>query len=351
MVESVVVRLGDIAAAVGGSLSGDPEFRIARVLPVEKADHASIAVVMHSKYFDRVDSLGAGAVIVPASSTATRTNVIRVENPRRALLSLLPLFGGEAPLADGVHPGATVSPSATLGERVRVAAGAVIGDRVVLGDDVEIHANAVIGAGASIGEGSVIHPNATIYGGTKIGRRVIVHAGTVIGSAGFGYEATENGLEKIPDLGHVEIEDDVHIGANCAIDRAMIDVTRIGAGTVIDNLVQIGHNSVTGKHCIIAGQAGISGSVTLGDNVILLGQAGVADHVTLGDGVRIGAKSGVHSSIEGGDWVGSPAMKRERYGRVYATYANLPEYREKVRSLERKVAELERALEQLLSLR
>lgn len=351
MVESVSIRLGDIAAAVGGALTGDPELRVSRVMPVEKADAASIAVVMHPRYFDGVDALEAGAVIVPATLALTRTNVIRVENPRRALLSLLPLFGSETRLPVGVDPRAVVAATATLGARVRIAAGVVVGDEVQLGDDVELHANTVIGPQTTIGTGTVIHPNVTIYGGTRVGRRVVIHAGTVIGSAGFGYEPTDDGLQKIPDLGHVEIEEGVHIGANCAIDRAVLDVTRIGAGTIVDNLVQIGHNSVTGKHCILAGQAGISGSVTLGDGVIVLGQAGIADHVTVGSGVRIGAKAGIHSSVESGDWLGSPAIPREKFGRVYATVANLPQYREKVRTLEAKVAELEKALEQLLSLR
>jgi UDP-3-O-[3-hydroxymyristoyl] glucosamine N-acyltransferase len=181
----------------------------------------------------------------------------------------------------------------------------------------------------------------------RIGRRVIIHAGSVIGADGFGYAPQGGALEKIPQIGIVEIEDDVEIGANCTIDRATLEITRIGAGSKIDNLVQIGHNSHIGRNVVLVSQVGISGSVTIGDDVMVAGQAGIADHVTIAPGVRIGAQSGVHSDLLSGAWLGTPALPVEKAGRMFAVLPHLPDYRERVRALETRLAELQKLIEQL----
>lgn len=340
------LTLGEIADAIGGIVEGDPSRVVERVRGIEHAGTREIAVVFDPR--QNLDGSQAEALVIPADSTTSRPNVIRTPDPRRSLAPLLALFVHSDNGTGGVSPRAFVAPSATLGDGVCIAPGAYVGERVTLGDRVKIHANAVIGDSSVLGDDCVIHPNVTIYAQSRLGHRVIVHAGTVIGSDGFGFMPDgERGPQKIPHLGSVEIDDDVEIGANCAVDRATLEVTRIGPATKIDNLVQIGHNSQIGPRCLLAGQVGISGSVTLGADVSLGGQVGISDHVSVGDRVRVGAKSGVHSSIADGAWMGSPVMPHERAGRVYVTLQHLPEYRERVRALEARVEELQKMIAEL----
>ena len=186
----------------------------------------------------------------------------------------------------------------------------------------------------------------TLYPGVRLGCRNRIHSGAVIGSDGFGYDRDAGGVQnKIPQVGTVEIGDDVEIGANITVDRATLGATRIGDGTKIDNLVQIGHNSTIGKHCCLIGQVGLSGSVTLGDYCVLAGQAGVADHVTLANNVIVGAQAGVHRDLGPGPWLGSPAIPADEAYRVYTALSRLPEMRRTLRVLEERLKELERAVE------
>jgi UDP-3-O-[3-hydroxymyristoyl] glucosamine N-acyltransferase len=338
------MTLGEIALAIGGTVDGDPLRLVERVRGIETAGSREIAVVFDRRYFAAIDRCGAEALVIPEDWGTTRTNVIRVPDPGRSLAPLAALFA-RSEARPGIDPHAFVAPSAALGTDVSIAACAHVGENVCLGDRVRIHANAVIGDDCVFGDDCVIHPNVTIYPRSRLGNRVVVHAGTVIGSDGFGFVHGE----RIPQVGIVEIEDDVEIGANCTIDRATFEVTRIGAGTKIDNLVQVGHNSDIGPHCVLVGQSGIAGSVTLGAGVQLGGQSGVSDHTTVGPGVRIGAKSGVHSDIAEGEWLGSPAQPRELAGRIFAILPHLPEYRERVRELEARVEELQKIVAALLA--
>ncbi len=341
--------LAEIAQVIGGRVDGDRGRVIERVRSIESAGAAEIAVVYDSRYFVAIDESAAEAVVIPENCGAKRDNVIRVPDPRRAIAPLIALFNGSAAGATraGISPWAFVAQSARIGEDVSVAPGACIGEHAEIGERVRIHSNAVIGERCVIGDDCVIHPAVTLYPGTSLGKRVVIHAGTVIGSDGFGFAPGEHGLERIPHAGIVEIEDDVEIGANCAIDRAMLEVTRVGVGTKIDNLVQIGHNASLGPGCVLVGQSGVAGSATLGAGVQLGGQSGISDHVRVGAGVRIGAKSGVHGDITKGEWMGSPALPREKAGRMLAFLPHLPEYRERVRVLESEVRELRKMIEEL----
>jgi UDP-3-O-[3-hydroxymyristoyl] glucosamine N-acyltransferase len=350
-----LIALGDIARHLGGTLDGDATLPIARVRGIEQAGAGEIAVVSDSRFTLLIETSHAAALVVARTCGSERKDLIRVDDPKRALAALIALFKPAELVPAGIEAGAEVAPTARLGARVFVASGAHIGDDAVLGDDVCVYANAVIGAGTIIGDGSVIHPNVTIYPRTTaIGRRVVIHAGTVIGSDGFGYTPNgespsgESTIEKVPHLGRVEIEDDVEIGANCTIDRATLEVTRIGAGSKIDNLVQIGHNSEVGKNVILVAQAGVSGSVTIGDGAMIAGQAGIADHVKVGPGVLVGAQAGVHADAPTGQWLGTPALPRDRAGRMFAVMPHLPDYRERVRTLESKVEALQKLLDRLL---
>jgi len=334
--------LATIADAVGGELEGDPGLEIQRVRDVEDAVEGDICVLIHRRWAGRVAELRASAVIVPTDLEAVPRNVVRVANPRQALIRVLQLFYPEERPKGSVSAAAFVSPRATLGRDVFVAAGATIEDEAVIGDRCAIHGGAHVGRGVSLGEDSVLFPNVTLYPGVRIGRRARIHAGAVIGSDGFGYDRDDSGVQhKIPHVGGVEIGDDVEIGANSAIDRATMGATHIGDGCKIDNLVQIGHNCKLGKHCCIIGLAGLSGSVTLGDCCVLAGQAGVADHVTLADNVIVGAQSGVHRDLSPGPWAGSPAIPAGEAYKVYTALSRLPEMRKTLRALEERVRTLE----------
>ena len=340
--------LGAITQALAGELSGDESLRIERVREVVEAGKGDITVVIDRRYLRRLDELPAAAVVVAAGVEAQRSNVVRVANPKRALVTLLRLFHPATVRPATIEPGAQVSPKAQLGRSVFVGAGATIEAGAVIGDGCQVHGGAFVGEEVVLGEGCEIFPNVTLYPRIRLGRRVRVHGGTVIGSDGFGYFRDESGVqEKIPQVGSVEIGDDVEIGANCAVDRATMGATRIGRGSKIDNLVQIGHNCEIGEHCCIIGLVGLSGSVKIGDYCVLAGQAGIADHVTLADHVVVGAQAGVHRDLGPGNWLGSPAIPAEEAYRVYTTLSRLPEMRRTLRSLEERIALLEAELAHL----
>jgi len=236
-----------------------------------------------------------------------------------------------------VAESAHVAGDATVMAYAVVGAGSVVEARTVL------HPHVVVGERCRVGEGSVLHPHVVLRADVDVGRRVVIHAGSVLGADGFGYVFDGARHQKIPQVGRVVVEDDVEIGANVTIDRATLGATVIGRGTKIDNLVQIGHNTVVGADTIIVAQTGISGSCRIGSRVVLGGQVGVADHVTIGDGAQVGAQSGVHRDVApGGAVLGAPAIPAPEARRTMAALPRLPELLRAVRTLERRVAELER---------
>lgn len=342
--------LGTIAEHLRGTIEGDASLRIERVRGFEQAGEHEIAVVWDPRFHGAIRSSAAAALVLPSTCPVQRENVIRVADAQHALAALVRLFAETVAPPIGIHPEAHVAGTARIGTNVFIAPGAFVGEHVVLEDQVQIHANSVVGEHSVIGAHSVLHPNVTLYPRTQLGKRVVIHAGSVIGADGFGYVRLETGLEKIPQVGIVVIEDDVEIGANCTIDRATLEVTCIRAGTKIDNLVQVGHNSEIGRNVLLVAQVGISGSVIIDDGASLGGQVGVADHVRIGPGVAVGAQAGVHSSIASGEWLGTPAIPRERAGRMFAALPHLPDYRERVRTLESKVEALETMLRRMTEL-
>ena len=338
--------LAAIAEEVGGVLQGNPDQIIERVRGVEEAARGDICVVIDRRYTSDLTTLGATAFIVPPGVEGPGLNVIKVDNPRAALIRVLELFHPEAKRAGGIEAGAHVSKHARMGTDAFVATGATVEAGATVGDRCQILGHAYVGEDVVIGHDSVIFPNVTLYPGVRLGCRNRIHSGAVIGSDGFGYDRDAGGVQnKIPQVGTVEIGDDVEIGANTTVDRATLGATRIGDGTKIDNLVQIGHNSTIGKHCCLIGQVGLSGSVTLGDYCVLAGQAGVADHVTLANNVIVGAQAGVHRDLGPGPWLGSPAIPADEAYRVYTALSRLPEMRRTLRVLEERLKELERAVE------
>lgn len=334
--------VGEIATLLGGQVEGDPQAPIDRIEPPEEAGDGAIAVLSDRKALAAIAGCRASALVVPAGTEAPGRLLVRVAEPRKAFLALLELFAPGEERGTGVHPQALVDPGAVVGEGTWVGPGAVVEAGARVGVRVRVHPLAVVGAGARVGDDSVLFPGAVLYPGVTVGSRVRIHSGTVIGSDGFGYERDAQGVQrKVPQIGTVEIADDVEIGANSCVDRATIGATRIGAGTKIDNLVQVGHNTQVGEHCCLIGQVGLSGSVKVGRYSVLAGQVGVADHVAIAEGTVVGAQSGVPSDIGPGVWLGTPAILAKDARRAYPTIARLPELLRRLRELEEKVATLE----------
>jgi UDP-3-O-[3-hydroxymyristoyl] glucosamine N-acyltransferase len=336
--------LGALARTLGAALEGDASRVVSGIAPLDTAGPDDIAFLTDPRYRDAARTSRAGAFLVPADVGDLPAPVLRCEQPQQALIDLLLLFYPRAEPAPGVHPAAVVASDARIAPSASVGALAVVESAAVVGSSARIHPLAYVGAGAEVGEGSELHPGVVVYRGVRIGRHVTVHAGAVLGADGFGYAFDGSRHRKIPQVGTVIVEDDVEIGANTTIDRAMLGATIVRRGTKIDNLVQIGHNVDVGERAILVAQVGVSGSSRLGHGVVLGGQVGVADHVTIGDGAMIGAQSGVHADVPPGErLLGTPARPLTHAKRIMLAGDRLPDLLKKVRELERRLAELERA--------
>ncbi|MCB9793084.1 MAG: UDP-3-O-(3-hydroxymyristoyl)glucosamine N-acyltransferase [Alphaproteobacteria bacterium] len=304
----------ELAQALGGQHFG-PEVRLQRVAPLEDAGPGELA------YAER--QVEGGAECVLCQEPEPGRSCIVVDDPKLAFIEVLEAWLPERERR-GVHPTAIVL--GHLGEGVTVGPYAVIGQGSVIEDHAVIYEGVVIGERCRVGAGSVLFPRVVLYANTSVGARCRIHAGAVIGADGFSYHPTPQGPRKVPQVGRVVIEDEVEIGANTCVDRAFLRQTRIGRGSKLDNLVQVGHNVRLGPSSVIAAQAGLSGSVTAGPGVMIGGQAGVVEHVNLGAGAMVGAGSGVMRDVEDGEAVlGAPAMPRRRALRVWALLRKLPE--------------------------
>jgi UDP-3-O-[3-hydroxymyristoyl] glucosamine N-acyltransferase len=324
---------GEIAALTGAkaAASADLERRISGIAPLDRAGPSDLSFIDNAKFLGQLPGTDAG-ICLAASRFAERapahTTVLVAPEPYRAFVTVARALFPEALRPStwsqpGAAAGAAVDPAARLEVGVTVEAGAVIGPRAEIGSRTVIGANAVIGPGVRIGRDCAIGAGATVFH-ALIGDRVILHPGVRIGQDGFGYLPGRDGHLKVPQVGRVIVQDDVEIGAGTTVDRGASRDTMIGEGTKIDNLVQIGHNVTVGRHCLIAGQAGISGSVTLGDFVMLGGKAGLADHLTVGEGAQIGAHAGVmHDVPAGAQWLGAPAQPVKEFFREVAALRRL----------------------------
>ncbi len=337
-------RLCDLAEQVGGRVVGDPEVPIRGVRTLERAGSEDLSFVADSGLLERAKSSSAGALLVaPALEAALEGShsLLLVEAPKLALARLLELLHPRHLPAPVIHPTAVVGEGSEIDQGASIGPYVVIGQRCRVGASI-LHPHVVVGADSRIGDGCELFPHATLYPETELGDRVIVHAGAVLGADGFGYEPSGGEHVKIPQVGRTVIEDDVEIGALAAIDRALLEETRIGRGSKIDNLVQVGHNVTLGRGCILCGQAGIAGSSKLGDYVILAGQAGAGGHLELGDGVQVAAKSAVLQSVPAGRKVGGiPAVELSGWRRQALMLPRLGELAKRIRALEKKLEERE----------
>ena len=334
----------DIARLAEGDLRGDGALHISGAAQLDKAGPSDLSFLADPALAAAASGSKAGCLLVPTGSgeqfkdfTGT---LIFTKNPKYAFMLALRLVEKEKrPLpAPGVHPTACVSALALLGKDVHIGPLAVIEDGAEISDKAVIGAQCYVGRNASVGREARLYPGVKIMDGCEIGAEAILHAGVVIGSDGYGYLSPRGAHEKIPQLGRVVVEGRVEIGANSAIDRAALDVTLIGGGTKIDNLVHIAHNVKIGRHCLIMAEAGIAGSVVLGDNVIIGGQAAISDHVTIGDNTVVMGKTGVMSNLPANQIVfGHLARPRLLAMKIEALLGKLPEMHKAIHKIQKKL--------------
>ncbi|MCC6661820.1 MAG: UDP-3-O-(3-hydroxymyristoyl)glucosamine N-acyltransferase [Phycisphaerales bacterium] len=335
---------GSIAKLLGAVPEGPDDLPITGVEALSHAAPGHLTFLRSAEFAAQWSGSGASAALVAAAlevpgHDATRRTLLRVPDADLAMIRALELFAPPPAAAEpGVHPTAVVDPAARLGRGVSIGPHCLVGAGTTLGDGVVLEHAVTLGRGVGIGPGTLLRAGVTILDRCTVGARCILHPGVIVGTDGFGYRPAPDGrgVVKIPHIGYVRIEDDVEIGANSCIDRGKFGPTVIGAGTKIDNLVQIAHNCVVGRACLIAGQAALAGSVTLGDGVILGGQVGVADNLRIGPGAVLAAQSGVTGHLAGGlTYLGTPARPIRETRRIYAGVRRIEAMLERLRALEK----------------
>jgi UDP-3-O-[3-hydroxymyristoyl] glucosamine N-acyltransferase len=336
------VRLGELAERIGCRPEGDAGIEIARVRPLDEAGPTDLTFITDARHLSRLPASRAGAVILSESAPPADRPALRSANPYLALAHALATLHPVEPARPGIHPSAVVAPDAVVDAEASVGPLCVVGSGARIGAGTVLDAQVFVGADVRIGRDCRIFPQVTLREGTELGDRVAVHAGAVIGADGFGYARDGARYVKIPQVGRVILEDDVEIGANVAIDRATLGVTRIGRGSKIDNLVQIAHNVQVGEDTVIVAQVGIAGSSRIGSRVVLAGQVGVVDHLQIGDGATVGAQAGVGKDVPPGAMVlGSPAVPHLEFKRQLAATARLPQMGRRLRVMEERLRALE----------
>jgi len=328
--------LSVLAEKIGALLQG-PDVEVSGIAGVDEAGPGQVTFLSNPKYARQARETKASAIIAKQPVAGAGCAFLLTPDPYLAFALAVGQFHPPVRLAAGISAQASVHPTAVLGEEVHVGPFAVVAEGAVIGDRVTLYPGAYVGKGTVVGEDTVLHPRVTLYERVRVGKRVLLHAGCVIGSDGFGFAPTPQGYRKIPQVGTVEIGDDVEIGANTTIDRAALGVTRIGAGTKLDNLIQVGHNVEIGRDAVIAAQVGISGSVRIGNRVMIGGQSGLAGHLEVGDGVMLGAKTGVAVSLSAKEnrvWSGTPAMPHRTWLKMATLLPRLPELFRRVARLE-----------------
>ena len=337
------LTLQEIAERVKGEIIGDPSLIIKGIQPIETAESGYISFLSNPRYKSKAIITRASAIIVSKETEIEGKNLIRVENPYLAFAFVLELFHAEDYTPLGISEWAQIGKGCKLGEKLSVHPFVFIGNDCSIGNGVQLFPGVSIGDGCVIGDDTIVYAHVSIYKRSRIGSRVIIHSGTVIGSDGYGFATDKGKHHKILQLGSVVIEDDVEIGSNCSIDRGTMGVTIIRRGTKIDNLVQIAHNVVVGEDSLIVAQVGISGSTELGKNVTFAGQAGAAGHLKIGDGAIIAARSAVFEDVPPKAFVaGYPAVDNMKWKRAQITFNRLPEFREEIKQLKKRIEELEK---------
>ncbi|MDL2215205.1 UDP-3-O-(3-hydroxymyristoyl)glucosamine N-acyltransferase [Dysgonomonas sp. OttesenSCG-928-M03] len=338
-----------IADILKGTVEGNPDVKVSDFSKIEEGRPETLTFLANPKYTHYIYTTQASIVLVNNDFIPEKplsVTLVRVFNAYASLAILLDMVEKMKPKKKGIEPMSYVADTVRKGKDLYVGSFAYIADRVSIGDNVQIHPQVYIGEGCVIGNDTILYPGVKIYPGCKIGNNCIIHSGVVIGSDGFGFAPEGDVYKKIPQMGIVIVEDDVEIGANTTIDRAVIDATIIRKGVKLDNLIQIAHNVEIGSNTVMAAQVGVSGSTKIGENCMFGGQIGLGGHITVGDNVNIGAQSGIISNIEdGAQIIGSPAIPVKNFFRSSIIFPKLPEMYRQMAQLEKEIKELKAKLD------
>ncbi|HVC21012.1 MAG TPA: UDP-3-O-(3-hydroxymyristoyl)glucosamine N-acyltransferase [Vicinamibacterales bacterium] len=340
------MRLREIAHHLACRLDGDGDVEVYRVTGIDQAGPGDLTFFANPRYTSSLHQTRAAAVILRENDPQAPCAMLRTDHPYLAFAEALQMFVAPALPAPGIDPLSAIAPDAEIGPDVSIGPFVVVGARARIGAGTVIYPNVTIGAGVTIGERCVLHAHVSIRERVVVGARVIVQDGAVLGSDGYGFVRREDGsYMKIPQTAAVVIEDDVEIGANTTIDRPAVGETRVRQGAKIDNLVQVAHGVVIGRHALLAAQVGIAGSTTIGDSVVLAGQVGVAGHLTIGDGTVASAQTGIPNSVPPKSFVsGYPAIDNRDWLKSSAVFRRLPALKKQVAELEQRLAQLEATL-------
>ena len=346
-------RLSELAAWVSGKglpcvVDGDPDREITSVATLEEAGPDEISFLANAKYEKAIRATAAGAVIVSNDQEVPDgMPVLRTADPYAAVTAVIVHIHGYRKHPEiGIDDRAVIDPSAAIGDGANISHGVTIAPNVRIGRNVVIYPGCYLGEDCRLGDDCMLYPNVVLYGGTILGDRVAIHAGSVIAEDGLGYARVEGKWRKIPQIGTVEIGDDVEIGSNCSIDRATLGRTVIASGTKFSNLIAIGHGTKVGEDCMFVAQVGVAGSVTVGDRVTMAGKVGVAGHLTIGDNAQLAAMAGVMKDVPPDTSVaGQPAIPIKDALRSFSMVERLPELHKQIKHLEAQVEALKKALD------
>ena len=337
-----------IATFIQGEVIGDENATVHTFAKIEEGIPGAISFLSNPKYTPYIYTTESSIVLVNKDfipEQEIKATLIKVDNAYDSLAKLLTLYEQSKPKKTGIHPLAYISETAKIGTNAYIAPFAYVGDYAEVGDNVQLHSHAVIGEHVKIGNNCILYPNVTVYHDCRIGNNCILHAGCVIGADGFGFAPTPAGYEKIPQIGIVQLEDDVEIGANTCVDRATMGSTIIHKGVKLDNLIQVAHNVEIGSNTVMASQVGIAGSTKIGQWCMFGGQVGIAGHIKIGDKVTCGAQTGIANSIKPGNTIqGSPAIDAKNFARSSIVFKNLPDMYSTLNALKREVEELKKQL-------
>lgn len=337
-----------IAAFLNGTVEGDPDVKVSNFSKIEEGKIGTLTFLANPKYEHYIYNTKASIVLVNNDFTPSGivpATLIRVDNAYASLAMLLNMVEQSKKKENGIDSTAFIAKSASVDENAYIGAFAYIGNNAKVGKNCRIYPYAYVGDNVIIGDNTVLYPHVTIYEGCVVGCNCILHAGSVVGSDGFGFAPEGETYKKIPQLGNVVIEDDVEIGANTTIDRAVMDSTILRRGVKLDNLVQIAHNVEVGENTVMAAQVGIAGSVKIGKHCMFGGQVGLAGHIKIADHVNFGAQSGVISDIKEATTVlGAPAIPAKNFMRSSAIFGRLPEMYRSIGQLQREIEELKKEL-------
>ena len=338
-----------IAGLIGGTVVGDPNAKVSDFARIEEGRPGCISFLYNDKYLQHLYDTESTIVLISENIEVkqdVKPTLIKVHDAREAVAKLLQIYESMKPRREGISELAFIDPSAKVGQHCYIGPFVAIGEGVEIGDGCVLHPHVTIGRNARVGANTEIYSNAVIYHDCRVGQRCVLHAGCVIGADGFGFQPTETGYEKIPQIGIAIIEDDVEIGANSCVDRAMMGATVVRRGVKIDNLVQIGHNGEIGSHTVMSAQVGIGGSTKVGEWCMFGGQVGIADHAVIADRVMAGAQAGIPNSIkkEGAAVQGTPATEGRNFWKSSAVFKNLPDMWAEMNQMKKEIRMLKELL-------